>query len=95
MTEEHTDSVDVKGKRVRSLTEKGESLYVTNLQSYTSKCETSWTEVEDVLSRADDLEVKIKPLRKYEKDLLQSQNTYLQLCVELHSPTNFHGRKRG
>ncbi|KAK3092639.1 hypothetical protein FSP39_005230 [Pinctada imbricata] len=84
MTEEHTDSVEVEGKRVRSLTDKGDSLYLTTLQGYTSKCEKSWTEVEDVLSRADDVEVKIKPLREYEKDLLQSQNTYLQFCVELH-----------
>ncbi|KAK3108224.1 hypothetical protein FSP39_003521, partial [Pinctada imbricata] len=50
----------------------------------TSKCEKSWTEVEDVLSRADDVEVKIKPLRENEKDLLQTKNTYLQFCVELH-----------
>ncbi|KAK3096719.1 hypothetical protein FSP39_002652 [Pinctada imbricata] len=84
MTEEHTDSVEVERKRVRSLTDKGDSLYLTTLQGYTSKCEKSWTEVEDVLSRADDVEVKIKPLREYEKDLLQSQNTYLQFCVELH-----------
>lgn len=79
-TQDQVQLPDQEGRRLRTLTEKGEDLYRTSCEKYHKQLNQAWKETENILSNASDCPTDIKSLNAFEENLIQCQNKYLTCC---------------